>query len=368
MGNCFSTSSVSTAEISPLDLAVKPPPAVVASSPAAAAAQTLVSAQPLPTTPAETTATAATATTASTVTVKLYGPSNSLVTSYLRFALLHKNANLRFVPSSSASDQKPTIQIGSEKTSGSLEALLRYIEDKFPEPRLMIWKFNLEGFDEATPPIVKAIWLQHRSMTWHVERMLRWSEDLAARGGRRAVDPSVGTPKMEIRKFARSYAQLQEVMLEHARMEERILFPVLESVDRGMCKSANEEHGRELPMMNGIKEYIKSISVMDSGICSEEFFSLASRFKSLQMMCKAHFEEEEKELLPMVEAAEMGKEKQKKLMNQSLEVMRGTHTNGFDFILQGLTPQEAMQYLDLLMNFGDPDLISSFMSQRDIVD
>lgn len=51
----------------------------------------------------------------------------------------------------------------------------------------------------------------------------------------------------------------------------------------GMCKSANEEHGRELPMMNGIKEDIKSIGVLDSGICSEALFSLASRFKSLQV-------------------------------------------------------------------------------------
>lgn len=51
----------------------------------------------------------------------------------------------------------------------------------------------------------------------------------------------------------------------------------------GMCKSASAEHGRELPLMNGIKEYIKSIAVMDSGICSEELFSLASRFKSLQV-------------------------------------------------------------------------------------
>ncbi|KAF8117365.1 hypothetical protein N665_0011s0085 [Sinapis alba] len=307
----------------------------------------------------------ATAKTTSAVTVKLSGPENSLATSYLRFALLHKKLNLRFVPTE---DQKPTIHVGTETVSGSQEVLLRYIEEKFPEPRLMIWKFNLEGFDEATPLIVKAIWLQHRSMTWHIERMLRWSEDLAARGGRRAVDPSVGTPKMEIRKFAKSYAQLHEVMVEHAQMEERILFPLLESADRGMCKSANEEHGRELPMMNGIKEYIKSIGVMDSGVCSEELFSLASRFKSLQMMCKAHFEEEEKDLLPMVEAAEMGKEKQKKLMNQSLELMRGTHSNVCDFLLQGLTPQEAMQYLDLLMNFADPNLISSFICQQDIVD
>ncbi|KAF3558773.1 hypothetical protein F2Q69_00015320 [Brassica cretica] len=135
-----------------------------------------------------------------------------------------------------------------------------------------------------------------------------------------------------------------------------------------MCKSANEEHGRELPMMNGIKEYIKSIGVMDSGACSEELFTLASRFKSLQMMCKAHFEEEEKDLLPMVEAAEMGREKQNKLMNQSLELMRGTHSNVCDFLLQGLTPQEAMQYLDILMNFADPNFISSFICQQAIVD
>jgi len=53
-----------------------------------------------------------------------------------------------------------------------------------------------------------------------------------------------------------------------------------------MCKSANEEHGRELPMMNGIKEDIKSIGVLDSGICSEALFSLASRFKSLQVKLK----------------------------------------------------------------------------------
>ncbi|EOA24305.1 hypothetical protein CARUB_v10017546mg [Capsella rubella] len=351
MGTCFSSSTKSTAEISPFDLVVKPPPS----------AAPVVSAPRIPT-PLATKTDSATVSFAATV--RLCGPPNSLVTSYLRFALLHKKVPLRFVPSE---DQKPTIQVGSETVSGSQDVLLRYIEDKFPEPRLMIWKFNLEGFDEATPLIVRAVWLQHRSMLWHIERMLRWSEDLAARGGKRAVDPSVGTPKMEIRKFAKSYTHLQELMVEHAQMEERILFPVLESVDRGMCKSANEEHGRELPMMNGIKEDIKSIGVLDSGICSEALSSLASRFKSLQMMCKAHFEEEEKDLLPMVEAAEMGKEKQKKLMNQGLEVMRETHSNSFDFLLEGLTPQEAMQYLDLLMKFGDPSLISSFLS-FDIVD
>lgn len=59
-----------------------------------------------------------------------------------------------------------------------------------------------------------------------------------------------------------------------------------------MCKSANEEHGRELPMMNGIKEDIKSIGVLDSGICSEALYSLASRFISLKVTFntqKSHF-------------------------------------------------------------------------------
>lgn len=54
-------------------------------------------------------------------------------------------------------------------------------------------------------------------------------------------------------------------------------------------------------------------------------------------------------------------------MNQSLEVMSGTHSNSFDFLLEGLTPQEAMQYIDLLMTFGDPNLISSFLCS-DVVD
>ncbi|KAF2601280.1 hypothetical protein F2Q70_00026839 [Brassica cretica] len=69
----------------------------------------------------------ATAKPTSAVTVKLSGPPNSLATSYLRFALLHKKVNLRFVPSE---DQKPTIHVGAETVSGSQEVLLRYIESR----------------------------------------------------------------------------------------------------------------------------------------------------------------------------------------------------------------------------------------------
>jgi iron-sulfur cluster repair protein YtfE (RIC family) len=66
-----------------------------------------------------------------------------------------------------------------------------------------------------------------------VERLVRWADDLATRGGKKAVDPKMGSWKMEVRKFGRSYSQLLDVMMEHAQMEERVLFPIFDRADRG---------------------------------------------------------------------------------------------------------------------------------------
>lgn len=116
--------------------------------------------------------------------------------------------------------------------------LLRFIDSKLPQPPLVMKE--REGFGETTPWIVRAVVLQHRSMRWHLERMVRWGGDLATRGGRKAVDPAMGTPRMEIRKFSKSYSQLLEFMLEHAQMEERVVFPILEMADRGEGKVSLE--------------------------------------------------------------------------------------------------------------------------------
>jgi iron-sulfur cluster repair protein YtfE (RIC family) len=43
----------------------------------------------------------------------------------------------------------------------------------------------------------------------------------------------MGSARMEVRKFGKSYSQLLEVMIEHAQMEERVLFPLLETAERG---------------------------------------------------------------------------------------------------------------------------------------
>lgn len=52
-----------------------------------------------------------------------------------------------------------------------------------------------------------------------------------------------------------------------------------------MCKSANEQHGRELPMMNGIKEEIKTIGVMNPGSpdYQEALTNLLTRIKKLKV-------------------------------------------------------------------------------------
>ncbi|XP_057981381.1 uncharacterized protein LOC131166814 [Malania oleifera] len=282
--------------------------------------------------------------------VRLCGSPTSTVTCYVRFGLLYKPVSVHFVPAEEPDHGSgdPVIRFGSETVSGPPERLIRYIDSKFPDPPLL----NGVPGDEKTPLAVRVARLQHRSMTWHVERLVRWAEDLAARGGgAAAVDPAVGSLRMEVKKFGRSYGQLLEVMLEHAQMEERVVFPLLESADPGLCKAANEYHARDLPIMNGIKEDIKSIGVLDTGTPSyqEALFNLHNRLKTLQQYCKEHFDEEERKLLPCVEAVEVSREQHGRVFERCLEVMEGTHSGLFPFLIEGLLPREAMQYLDLII-------------------
>ncbi|KAL7107951.1 hypothetical protein ACP275_06G086000 [Erythranthe tilingii] len=314
MGNCFGTAKKSAAEIAPSEL-IKSPPAI-----------------------------------------KLYGPPNSFATSQIRLAILYKPVALQFVPSEA--NENPTIIYKSDVVSGSVEEILRYLDSKFPDPPLTAPDNTTNsawGWCGTTPLVVWVVVLQHRSMNWHLERMVKWAEDMVARGGNARGDPSMGSPRMEVKKFGKSYSQLQQVMLEHAQMEEKILFQILESADRGLCKTANEEHARELPMMNGIKEEIKTIGVMNPGSpdYQEALTNLLSRLKKLKENCKQHFEKEEKELLPLMEATELNKPQQEKVLQQSLDVMRDTHSHLFRFFMEGLRPHDGMQYFDLVKRYCD---------------
>lgn len=167
--------------------------------------------------------------------IKLYGHPDSFATSHIRLALLYKPVTLQFVPSDA--QENPTVIYKSDVVTGSVEEILRYLDAKFPDPPLTVTNSapsSIWGWcGETTPAVVWVVLLQHRSMNWHLERMMKWAEDMAARGGNARGDPSMGSPRMEVKKFAKSYSQLQQVLLEHAQMEEKVLFQILESADRG---------------------------------------------------------------------------------------------------------------------------------------
>lgn len=183
--------------------------------------------------------------------VRLHGTPDTIYTAYTRFALLRNTTSSDPVPPSrpplapralrSNWENLITVPMRSEFESGSRDALLRFIDARFPnlsaETPTATTTSGDESEYEATSLMVKVTRLQHKSVTWHVERLVRWAEDLATRGGRKAVDPKMGSWKMEVRKFGKSYSQLLEVMMEHAQMEEKVLFPIFDSVDRGTLKN-----------------------------------------------------------------------------------------------------------------------------------
>ena len=53
----------------------------------------------------------------------------------------------------------------------------------------------------------------------------------------------------------------------------------------GVCDKVNEQHGRHLPMMNGIKEDIKTLLTLELGspLFHEVLINLSVRLKALQV-------------------------------------------------------------------------------------
>ncbi|CAN6566954.1 unnamed protein product [Malus baccata var. baccata] len=313
-----------------------------------------------------------------TTTVRLYGSPSS--TNYIRFALKYKAAavSLRCVVVARSNDDNDdnddndedyrnlevAIEVeegGSssepaERVSGPPNTLLQLMEARFPHPPLLLQTGSSSETQTTSlvAAVVKLTELQHRSLAWHLERLVRWVMDLLKRPGKGrggVVDPTVGSARMELRKLGRNYSQLLELMLEHAQMEERLLFPIFNYCDPGICKAANEEHARDLPIMNGIKEDIKSIEVLDIGsrYYKEALSNFSKRLNSLQERYRQHFTEEEREVLPYMEAAELSAEQQQRLLDECLDVMQQSHSSHlFNFLLEGLLPCEAMHYLDLI--------------------
>jgi hypothetical protein len=88
---------------------------------------------------------------------------------------------------------------------------------------------------ESPPPLVAFTLLQHESILGHFERLVLALDGVlvAMKEPSKAVDPVKGSLPMQLKRLSTSYTHLLELMLEHAQMEERVIFPSLEKADRG---------------------------------------------------------------------------------------------------------------------------------------
>ncbi|KAK3008097.1 hypothetical protein RJ639_013644 [Escallonia herrerae] len=127
--------------------------------------------------------------------VRLYGSPASSDTSYIRVALLYKLVSLQFIPSQTPPNfgiEASIIQYGSDLISSCQATMLRYVETEFPDPSLM------SSWGDETPPlVVRGMMLQHKSVTWHVERLASWVEDMWRRWRKSRGDPVMGSPRIE---------------------------------------------------------------------------------------------------------------------------------------------------------------------------
>ena len=126
-----------------------------------------------------------------------------------------------------------------------------------------------------------------------MEKVVQFADELAMskKEGFKVIDPAKGSIAMQIKRLSKSYAQLVDLMQEHAQMEERIIFPALESADRGITQLANDEHARDFPLMNGICEQMKTVTVLEANSpdCSQALLQISVKLRTLQVHCMEHF-------------------------------------------------------------------------------
>lgn len=215
--------------------------------------------------------------------------------------------------------------------------------------------------ERAAPSLVTLTILQHKSILCHMEKIVRSADELAVskKEGFKVIDPAKGSISMQIKRLSKNYAQLVDLMQEHAQMEERIVFPALERAERGITEVANDEHARDFPLMNGIRERLKTLTVLEASSPdrSQALLRLSVKLRTLQAHCMEHFQEEEQNLLPLLEAAELGTKEQESLVGSCFSVMELSHSQHFPYLLSGLLPHEIQEYLGVAQRCQEKEKI-----------
>uniref|UniRef100_A0ACD5WLY9 Uncharacterized protein n=1 Tax=Avena sativa TaxID=4498 RepID=A0ACD5WLY9_AVESA len=301
--------------------------------------------------------------------VRVYGSDGCPVAWRLRVALLYKAAApLHFTPSEAAPLGRPVLRLSAAdpELCGTADELLRHVDARFegkpsvaPPPQRPATRASLAA--AAAEEVAEMVRLQHRSAERHLEGVAAMLAEMVRKGGKKAGGKGRAVPVegAEVRRLGKWYGDAMEVMLEHARMEERVLFPDIQRASfPGVCDKVQEQHGKHLPMMNGIKEDIKTLLTLELGspLFHEVLVNLAVRLKALQDHTKEHFKEEEKDMLPRLESVRRMQREEGSVADKSnsgwaseaMDTMEMTHSKLFPFFMTGLMPQEAMQYLDLV--------------------
>lgn len=78
----------------------------------------------------------------------------------------------------------------------------------------------------------------------------------------------------------------------------------------------------------------------------------------MQVHTVEHFQEEEKEQLPLLQLAGYGTKKQEPLVGQAMSVMETSHSSLLPYLLEGLRPHEVQQYLGIMIWSSDKEKIS----------
>ncbi|KAL6616421.1 hypothetical protein ACP70R_038691 [Stipagrostis hirtigluma subsp. patula] len=296
--------------------------------------------------------------------VRVYGSDGCPVAWRLRVSLLYKAAApVHFTPSEAAPLGRPVLRLSAAdpEVCGTGDELLRQVDARFEgKPRVAPPERPRASSSSAAAAeeVAELVRLQHRSSERHLEGVAAKVAEMVKKGKKSGKGRSV-VEGAEVRRVGKWYGDVMEVMLEHARMEETLLFPDLQrAAHPGVCDKVNEQHGRHLPMMNGIKEDIKTLLTLELGspLFHEVLVNLSVRLKALQDHTKEHFKEEESELLPRLEAVRRMQREEGKVSDKSssawasevIGTMEVTHSKLFAFFMTGLLPQEAVQYLDLI--------------------
>jgi hypothetical protein len=162
--------------------------------------------------------------------VRVYGSDGCPVAWRLRVALLYKAAApLHFTPSEAAPLGRPVLRLSAAdpEVCGTADELLRQVDARFEgKPRVAPPERPRAASPAAAAAaeVAELVRLQHRSAERHLEGVAVKVAEMVKKGKKSGKGRTV-VEAAEVRRLGKWYGDAMEVMLEHARMEETLIFP-----------------------------------------------------------------------------------------------------------------------------------------------